>query len=257
MFFGLLLAAVTALPAPCTSATLDCTEWIKPAGQQSTILVYRTYPFEKKNEKITRAFVFVHGILRDADSHFRTALAAAFLADALGDTIIVAPRFASNSGAPGNENGNCRDKLALDEANWICDSQRPDTWRSGAAAMGGQLSSFDFMDEILRRLARKEVFPNLRVVVVAGHSAGGQFVTRYEMLSQIQDKLGIPVSYVVANPSSYAYVDALRPTASAPLSTISASAQGALRRTLPMQCQISSLTRTRRTALDTTSGHTE
>src|SRR5664279_2632822 len=75
--------------------------------------------------------VFVHGILRDADNHFRTALAAAFLADGLDDTMIVAPRFASNSSAPGNEAGNCRDALAADEANWICDAQRPDTWRSG------------------------------------------------------------------------------------------------------------------------------
>src|SRR6476660_1818860 len=99
--------------------------------------------------------------------------------------------------------------------NWICDAQRPDTWRSGGAAFTGKLSSFDFMDEILRRLARKEVFPNLKAIVVAGHSAGGQFVIRYEMLNQVHDKLGIPISYVVANPSSYAYVDGLRPTPSA------------------------------------------
>jgi hypothetical protein len=116
MFFGLLLAAAAVLPAPCASTTSDCTEWIKPAGQQSRVLVYRTHPFEKKNENIKRAFVFVHGILRDADKHFRTALAAAFLADALNDTIIVVPRFASNSSAPGNENGNCRDTLAADES---------------------------------------------------------------------------------------------------------------------------------------------
>jgi pimeloyl-ACP methyl ester carboxylesterase len=145
----------------------------------------------------------------------------------LNDTIIVVPRFASNSSAPGNENGNCRDTLAADEANWICEAQRPDTWRSGGAAVGGnQLSSFDFMDEILRRLARKEVFPNLKAIVVAGHSAGGLFVTRYEMLNQVHDKLGIPVSYVVANPSSYAYADNLRPTASAFPGTISTTAQG-------------------------------
>lgn len=228
MFFGLLLAAAAVLPAPCTSATLDCTEWIKPAGQLSRVLVYRTHPFETRNENITRVFVFVHGILRDADNHFRTALAAAFLPDGLDDTMIVAPRFASNSSAPGNEVGNCRDALAADEANWICDAQRPDTWRSGGVAVtGGKLSSFDFMDEILRRLARKEVFPNLKTIVVAGHAAGGQFVIRYEMLNQVHDKLGIPISYVVANPSSYAYVDSLRPTASAFPATISATAPGA------------------------------
>ena len=127
--------------------------------------------------------------------------------------------------APGNENGNCRDTLAADEANWICDAQRPDTWRSGGTAVGSQLSSFDFMDEILSRLARKDVFPNLKTIVVAGHSAGGQFVTRYEMLNQVHDKLGIAVSYVVANPSSYAYVDNLRPTASAFPAATSAAAQ--------------------------------
>ena len=191
-------------------------------------MVYRTYPLETKNENIKRAFVFVHGILRDADNHFRTALAAAFLANALDDTIIVAPRFASNSNAPGNEAGTCRDTLASDEANWICENQRPDTWRTGGGEIAGnKLSSFDFMDEILRRLARKELFPNLKTIVVAGHSAGGQFVIRYEMLNQVHDKLGIPISYVVANPSSYAYVDSLRPTASAFPATVSPTAQSA------------------------------
>ena len=216
MLLELLLTAAAVAPQPCASATADCTEWIKPSGQQLRVLVYRSYPLETKNENITRAFVFVHGILRDADNHFRTALAAAFLADTLKDTVIVAPRFASNSSAPGNETGNCRDTLASDEANWICDNQRPDTWRSGGATVGGnQLSSFDFMDEILRRLARKDIFPNLKSIVVAGHSAGGQFVIRYEMLNQVHDSLGAAISYVVANPSSYAYVDNLRPTASA------------------------------------------
>jgi pimeloyl-ACP methyl ester carboxylesterase len=225
MFFGLVLAAVAALPQPCTSATLDCTEWIKPVGQPLRILIYRTHPFETRNEHITRAFIFVHGILRDAGNHFRTALAAAFLANKLDDTIIVAPRFGSNSSVPGNEGGDCRDKLASDEANWVCENQRPDTWRSGGAAVGDdKLSSFDFIDEILRRLARKEFFPNLKTIVVAGHSAGGQFVIRYAMLNQVQNKLGVPNSYVVANPSAYAYVDDLRPSAFP--ATFSVSQQG-------------------------------
>ena len=51
----------------------------------------------------------------------------------------------------------------------------------------------------------------MRAIVVAGHSAGGQFVTRYEMANKVHDTLGVPVSYVVANPSSYAWPDATRP----------------------------------------------
>ena len=82
---------------------------------------------------------------------------------------------------------------------------------AGGAAGASTVTSFDFADEILRRLAAREVFPNLEAIVVSGHSAGGQFVTRYEMANRVHDTLGVPVRYVVANPSSYAYPDAARP----------------------------------------------
>ena len=72
------------------------------------------------------------------------------------------------------------------------------------------MSSFDITDEILRKLAKKSVFPNMKAIVVAGHSAGGQFVNRYEMSNVVHDTLGVPVSYVVANPSSYAWPDSTR-----------------------------------------------
>jgi hypothetical protein len=55
------------------------------------------------------------------------------------------------------------------------------------------------------------VFPNLRTIVVAGHSAGAQFVTRFAMANRVHEQLSVPVSYVVANPSSYAYLDDVRP----------------------------------------------
>jgi pimeloyl-ACP methyl ester carboxylesterase len=48
--------------------------------------------------------------------------------------------------------------------------------------------------------------------VVAGHSAGGQFASRYAMASQVHDRLPVKISYLVANPSSYTYLDGLRPT---------------------------------------------
>src|SRR5438477_2062237 len=227
MFLGLLLATSAALTPPCITAKPECTEWVTPPGQTSRMLIYCNYGLDRKNESITRAFVLVHGINRDADNHFRTALAAAFLAGTLNETAIVAPRFASNSSVVGNHDGNCGDALAPDEANWICDPPRPDTWRSGGGEVENEkLTSFDFMDEIIRRLARKEVFPNLKTIVVAGHSAGGQFVMRYEMSNQVHDSVGVPVSYVVSNPSSFAYVDTLRPTVSALPSTFAAAAPG-------------------------------
>jgi len=187
---------------PCATATPACTEWIN-LDDQARALVYRTYSLEKKNSKITRALIVIHGTGRDADNYFRTALAATFLAGAFEDTIVISPRFAANNGR------GCNDKLGPNEINWSCSG---DSWRSGGLATGStKLTSYDFMDEILRRLARKDAFPNLKVIVVSGHSAGGQYVTRYEMANKVHDTLGIPISYVVSNPSSYAYLDPERP----------------------------------------------
>ena len=197
-----------AAPGPCTTATPSCTEWVTMAGGPGRTLIYRTYPLDSRNDAIIRAYILVHGAGRDAHNYFRHALAGAFLAGALENTIVISPRFAANEG------GSCQDTLAANEINWS--SCSGETWRSGAGAISNRrITSFDVADEILRKLAVKQNFPNLRRIVVAGHSAGGQFVNRYEMANQIHDRLGIPISYVVANPSSYAYLDSMRPRSSA------------------------------------------
>ncbi len=189
--------------APCVTAIPGCAEWVPLRGGPGRSLVYRSYRLDKKNAAITRALIVVHGSSRDADNNFRTALAAALLAGALEDTILISPRFASADGR------GCKDLLASDEISWSCSG---DSWRSGGTASSNELlNSFDFTDEILRKLARKDVFPNLKKIVLAGHSAGGQYVTRYEMANLAHDTLGVPLTYVVANSSSYAYLDATRP----------------------------------------------
>jgi pimeloyl-ACP methyl ester carboxylesterase len=200
-------ASVPVAAAPCTAAAEPCTEWVTLGGGPSRSLVYRTFPLADRHEAITRALVMVHGAGRDADNYFRTAVAAAFLAGALDNTIVIAPRFASRDGA-------CQDTLAANEVSWSCSG---DSWRSGGvASTGGPLTSYDFADEILRKLARRDAFPNLRAIVFAGHSAGGQFASRYAMANRVHETLGVPVTYVVANPSSYAYLDATRPSGDAP-----------------------------------------
>jgi pimeloyl-ACP methyl ester carboxylesterase len=200
--------------APCVAAKPECTEWVVLGRGPAQSLIYRTQPLDRRNESIVRGLIMVHGAGRDADNYFRTALAAAFLAGALEDTVVVSPRFASNDRG-------CQDKLAPNEVSWPCSG---DSWRSGGVAAGaadaaadkaGKLTSYDFADAILRKLANRSVFPSLKAIVVAGHSAGGQFVNRYEMANQLHDTLGVPVTYVVANPSSYAYLDATRPSPAA------------------------------------------
>ena len=209
----LLFAVSSASSAPCIDAGPACTEWVQLGGGPARSLIYRTYSLDTRNEAITRALVVVHGAGRDADNYFRNALAAAFLAGGLEDTVVIAPRMASSAAT-------CHDTLSPDEISWNCNA-----WRSGGPAISNpKVTSFDFLDEILRKVSRKEIFPNLKSIVVTGHSAGGQVLNRYEMSNQVHDRLGVPISYVVSNPSSYAWPDSTRPTGAA--YTVQAHAPG-------------------------------
>src|SRR5262245_30173140 len=98
---------------PCIAAKPECTEWMTLNGGPSRSLIYRTYALDQRNDRITRALIMVHGAGRDADNYFRTALAATFLANALDDTVVISPRFASNGGG-------CNDMLGDNEVNWPC-----------------------------------------------------------------------------------------------------------------------------------------
>ncbi len=201
----LLFAGGCGSAVPCASGTAACTQWISLGSGPGRSLVYRTYPVEVKNRRINRALVIIHGGGRDADYNFRTAVAAALLANALDSTIVVAPRFASNQGS-------CHDSLATDEVNWDCGEGSAGGWRAGSPSVGSSgLTSFDLTDAILSKLAQQDVFPNLRTITVAGFSGGGQYVNRYAMANQVHERLGVAVTYVVASPSNYGYPDSLRP----------------------------------------------
>lgn len=194
-------AGQAAAPPACTVSTSTCTEWVTLRGGPARSRIFRSYSLDAPNDRIRRALIMVHGTNRNADHYFATAMAAAFLAGALDDTVVIAPHIIA-----------CADKPESNEVLWSCNG---DSWRSGGmAANNPELSSFDLVDEILRKLARTATFPNMKAIVVAGHSAGGQYVTRYEMANRVHDTLGVPVTYVVANPSSYAWPAATRAIAS-------------------------------------------
>jgi hypothetical protein len=139
-----------------------------------------------------RLVVVVHGALRDSDRYFALALAAA------GDefpALIVAPQFLAgvDLGVPG------------DVLYWDVEG-----WKGGLAALGpAPVSSFTAMDCLLRRLAGRAAS-----VVIMGNSAGGQYVNRYAAVGRGADELaerGIPVRFVIANPSTYLYFGPERP----------------------------------------------
>lgn len=161
-------------------------------------MVYASYPLDAANPAITRALIMVHGAGRNPDHYFETAMSAAFTAGAIGNTIVIAPAFIAGKDTP--------------HQNEVVWGEGANNWRSGGAAQSNpEIMSFDFLDRIVGRLADKKTFPNLTKIVVAGHSAGGQVATRYQMTSKVHDTPGVTISYVVANPSSYAWPVADRP----------------------------------------------
>src|SRR6185503_4408416 len=184
--------------APCTTPTTPCERWITFGSGPARSLVYGTYPLDARNAGLTRALIMVHGASRNADHYFETATAAGFLAGALENTLIVAPRFIAGN-----------DRPSPSEVMW---PEGGNSWRAGGMSpTNSTISSFDFMDEIIKKLANKKNFPNLTKIVVAGHSAGGQLATRYAMANKVHNTPGVSISYVVANPSSYAWPVAVRP----------------------------------------------
>jgi hypothetical protein len=74
------------------------------------------------------------------------------------------------------------------------------------------VSAFEVVDRMISRVANLEVYPNLQDVVVAGHSAGGQYVNRYAAGSRIELSLpgNIHLRFIVANPSTYVYFNGER-----------------------------------------------
>jgi pimeloyl-ACP methyl ester carboxylesterase len=94
---------------------------------------------------------------------------------------------------------------------------RKNDWQQGkASADPVALGSFEVVDEIFRRLAERSIFPNLKTIVLVGHSAGGQLVQRYAAIGRGDagmEHLKIHVRYLVANPASYFYLTSDRPGA--------------------------------------------
>ena len=108
-----------------------------------------------------------------------------------------------------NDGSGCMDALDDGELAFSCNG-----WKDGEPALGSPIDSFTAMDRLLAALDDKARFPALKEIVVAGHSAGGQYVQRYAAGNRIEPTLSAPVRYLVANPSSYLYLEPNRPTGS-------------------------------------------
>lgn len=179
---------------------------VATAAGQGVLPLYLSRDWERPLPDVTRAVLVIHGRLRNADVYWRSAKAAAAAAGpAAGTTLLIVPQFLASIDIGARA-------LNPDTLHWSQEG-----WMGGEPAQGpAPLSSFDALDAIVARLVDRARFPNLREIVVAGHSGGAQVVQRYAVLNHSGAALaqaGTALRYVVANPSSYAYFDALRPEA--------------------------------------------
>jgi hypothetical protein len=174
-----------------------------PAGQ-GALPLHVSQEWSRPLPQVTRALLVVHGALRDADVSLRITRAALYAAGESGSgTMTLVPQFLAEPDAVAHA-------VPAGVLRWSNTG-----WIDGEAATGpAPLSSFDALDAILARLVDPIAFPNLRQLVIAGHSAGAQLVQRYAVVGRGAEALahaGIAVRYVVANPSSYLWFGEGRP----------------------------------------------
>jgi hypothetical protein len=176
---------------------------------------------------VHRVIVVIHGDSRNAADHLRYIERAA-AASGVGDALILAPQFLTAADVTAA-------KLPATTLYWA-----DDAWKEGLGsavaplARPASVNAFGAIDALVKAYTDPLRYPGITTVAVAGHSAGGQFVNRYSAMSVITATLAtrhIATRFVVANPSSYLYLDGRRPDpASGAIRTLTATEQASCRR---------------------------
>lgn len=173
-------------------------------GGQGLLPLYLSSDWSMPLPAISRAIIVLHGRLRNADVYYISAHTAQVAAGDDGKSaLMIVPQFLAEIDIEAH-------KLPADTLRWSLEG-----WEGGDAALApNPVSSFEALDAILTKLSDRRIFPNLKQVVVAGHSGGGQVAQRYAIAGKGEAMLSrqhIEIRYVVSNPSSYAYFSGERP----------------------------------------------
>ena len=196
----LALAAVLALAASMALADVPAPPPVavvvdgRLAIGDAQLPVFLSQDWARPLPDIHRAVIVVHGYSRNAADYARNMMALGPPAD----TLVVAPQFLTPEDAAAHH-------LPDSVLRW--DREH---WSDGDPALGpAPLSAFDGFDAVLTKLGDRELFPNLSQIVLAGFSAGGQFVQRYAAVGKGAG--AVPLRYIVGSPGTYAYFGAERP----------------------------------------------
>lgn len=168
------------------------------------------HPLTRPNKSIERLVVVIHGVLRNADEYFPHMLTAVEQAGALKTTLVIAPQFLVAEDI-------ARFDLPAEIPYW--GGETGEGWKKGDDSIStsehprsATISAFEVVDQMVQQVANSGNFPNLANIIVAGHSAGGQYVNRYAAGSRVGQELpdGIHLRFIVANPSTFVYFNGER-----------------------------------------------
>ncbi len=189
------VAAELDLVKTSVPVVLDSRLTIQTSTGKGEVPVHVSRDWTTRQSDVTRAIIIVHGWPRrdvGADEYVSKHAGKAAL-----NTIFITPQFLIEADVTGHQ-------LPAETLRWDFHG-----WKQGYDAQApAPISSFDVIDRIFQRLADRNKFPNLKIIVLAGHSAGGQFVQRYAVVGHGAYALSaadIHVRYVVANPATYLY----------------------------------------------------
>ena len=148
---------------------------------------------------IERAIITIHGSTKNGDTYYKSVSRMAKKLGVESTTFVLSPNFKESS-----------DQRLQNELTY-----RPwqDWWIGENSIEGSKTSSFAVIDNIIKKFSNKKIFPNLKTIVITGHSAGGHLTQRFALGSRVEDEIsGVKIKYVVANPGTYAYLNNKRPT---------------------------------------------
>lgn len=194
-----------------------------PSGSNNNLTLINYYSHGTSNQRLVesnvqRAVIIIHGLNRDPGTYMSNMLSA--LAQVESDpninfdtVAIMAPYFPNgedkNYGYPWTDGlkagrGSTTNCLVWTVSQWSAggNNQYPYTSKT--------TSSYAVLDQIVQYFDDTTLFPNMKQIVIAGHSLGGQTVQRYAVIGAQLDTKS-PVSYWVGNPDSYVWLSTDRP----------------------------------------------
>jgi hypothetical protein len=210
----LAFALAAAAGTPATIAAQEfCPErfHIEVGGHRLSLPFCTTHQIDRPDPAIERIVFSIHGVGTNAETYFRSMVEAAEqVPGALARTLIIAPQLMTRAYA---------ETVPLGPTDLFWETGSGRFWgglsgSSEAHPRPAAISSFEMMDRLLEHLVEPGRFPNLEMIVLAGHSGGGQFTNRYAAATIFDhaalERRGIRIRYIVSNPSSYVYLSAER-----------------------------------------------